>query len=441
MIVTVVCSTLGVQGPASAESLLDAYRMAQEGDPTYLTAIYTLEAVEQKVPEARSALLPQLSATGNEEHNRDRTEFTGSPPEGQQFKQYTWSAELTQPVIQFDGLFAYREAQFVVEQAEAQFRAAKQDLILRVAQAYFDVDVAREALQAARQQELSTSEQSAIAERGYKLGTHAITDEFEARSKAAIAKSERIGAENDLISKKVSLEKLTGPLRTEVMPLQPDVQPTEPTPADSSVWASRAKVQNPLVLAQRAAFDAAVEDIRRNKADNLPTAELVASYGGNYAGASTTNPFDYASLSKGRAVGVRVSVPLFSGGGIQAKTAEAVANRDKADAQLEGARREAAADALQAYAATESGLAQIDALRAALESGQSSVKGNEAGYRLGVRINSDVLNAQQQLFTSSRDLTKARYDTFLQGLKLKAAAGDLTEEDIIALNRLLISER
>jgi outer membrane protein len=137
---------------------------------------------------------------------------------------------------------------------------------------------------------------------------------------------------------------------------------------------------------------------------------------------------------------VQLNIPIYSGGATNAKVTESLANRNKAEADLEAASRQAATDAQQAFAGVINGLAQIDALNFANESGQSSVKGNRMAFRLGVAINLDVLNSQLQLYTAKRDLSLARYDTLLQGLKLKAATGSLAEEDLVAVNEMLVNE-
>jgi outer membrane protein len=139
-----------------------------------------------------------------------------------------------------------------------------------------------------------------------------------------------------------------------------------------------------------------------------------------------------------KVAGFQFAMPIFEGGINSSKIRESLANRDKLAAQLEETRRKAGADARQAYADVLNGLTQIEALQSAVESGESAVKGNQAGYKRGIRINSDVLNAQQQLFSTKRDLVKARYDTLLAGLKLKASVGDLTEADVMGINQLLM---
>jgi outer membrane protein len=188
---------------------------------------------------------------------------------------------------------------------------------------------------------------------------------------------------------------------------------------------------------QKAALDAAESGIRKNRAEHLPTLDLTASYGSNFSSGSLATPVDFSTRAQSQQAGVQLTIPLYAGGATSSRVVEAVANKSKTLAQLEEARRKAGADAKQAYAAIVNGLSQIDALESAVESGGSSVKGNKIGYKLGIRINSDVLAAEQQLYTSRRDLVKARYDTLLQGLKLKAAAGVLGEVDLETINSSL----
>ena len=135
---------------------------------------------------------------------------------------------------------------------------------------------------------------------------------------------------------------------------------------------------------------------------------------------------------------MQVTVPLFAGGSTNSKVTEAIANKNRAEAQLEIAKRQAATDARQAYSGIINGLAQIEALESAVDSSASAVEGNKQGYKFGIHINIDILNAERQLYTAKRDLIKARYDTLIQGLKLKAAVGTLTEADVAGINQLLV---
>jgi outer membrane protein len=169
----------------------------------------------------------------------------------------------------------------------------------------------------------------------------------------------------------------------------------------------------------------------------LPTVDLIVSTGRNFSNHSLTTPDDYSTRAVQHEVAVQVNVPLFAGGAVVARVSEAESGLEKARADLDAAGRDAADDVRHAFNGVLSGLAQVDALQAAEAAGESALKGNQAGFRVGYRTNVDVLNAQQQLYAARRDLSKARYDVVLQGLKLKAAVGSLSENDLAAIDSLL----
>jgi outer membrane protein len=427
--------------PARATDLLQVYRLAQESDPTIASARYALDAARQKIPQARASLLPAASATGSDGNTRADTEFTDVTPVDRNMKAWSWNLQLTQPLIRIGNMYAYRESGYLVEQAEAQYAQAQQDLLLRVAQAYFGVLVAQDAIAAADAQVSALTEQLAQVTHGYQQGTHALTDIDDTKSRLGSARSQRVGAQNDLENARADLEKVTGKAfgqtEDQLSVLQTALTPPPPNPADSRAWIDQARTAHPLVRAQRAALDAARQEIKKNRSEHLPTLDLVGNVGSNYASHSLTTPNDYSTRATQHEVGVQLTVPIYSGGAINSKVTEAIANMNKAEADMEAASRQAATDAQQAFAGVTNGLAQIEALNVAVESGQSAVKGNRVGYKLGIRINIDVLNSEQQLFTAQRDLSKARYDTLLQGFKLKAAAGALSEADLKAVNAML----
>ena len=422
---------------AGAADLLQAYRLAQASDPTFTSARFALEAVREKVPQARANLLPVAALTGNDGNTRANTEFTDQPTVDRNMKAWGWNLQLSQPLLRVGNIYAYRESSYLVEQAEAQYLQAKQDLLLRVAQAYFGVNVAQDAIGAADAQVAALNEQLSQVMRGQKLGTHSQTDIDDTKSRLGSARAQRVAAQNDLESAKAELEKVTGTNFDQLAVLQAGLAPPQPSPADSRAWMDQARSSNPAVQAQHAALEASKQEIKKNRSEHLPTLDLVANAGSNYASHSLSTPEDFSTRAKQHEIGLQLNVPLYSGGAINSKVREALATMQKTEADLEAARRQAATDAQQAYAGVTNGLAQIEALNVAVESGQSAVKGNQAGYRLGIRINIDVLNSEQQLFTAQRDLSKARYETLLQGLKLKAATGALSDADLLAVNAML----
>ena len=430
-------------GAAQGADILEVYRLAQASDPTFQGARYTLQAAEAKIPQARAGLLPTVTINGSDNQTRASTSYPGilNDPVARDVNAWTWTLQLTQPLIRVQNLYAYRESERVVEQARAQYAQAEQDLIQRVAQAYFDVLVAEEAVAAADAQERAMAQQLDQARHGFDAGTDAITDVNEAQSKFDLARAQRVAASNDLETKRAELGQITGRPPRFLAALKPAVVIPRPEPPDVKAWVGRARDNNPAVRADQAALAAAWAEEARNRAEYLPTVDLVASYGKNYASGSLTTPQDFGTEQRSRVAGVRVTIPLYSGGATGARVDEATANEYKARTELEAARRQAATDARKAYAGIVNGRSQIDALDAALTSSLSAVKGNRIGYRLGIRINLDVLNAEEQLFATRRDLAKARYDMLMQGLKLKAAAGVLTEADVATVNGLLAGAR
>lgn len=420
--------------PAWSMGLLEVYRLAQNNDPTFEAARYTLEATQQKVPEARAGLLPTVNLNGNDNQTRADMTFSPSPPGSRNIHSWTWNLQLTQPLIRMQNLFAYRESEHIVEQATAQFAQAEQDLILRVSRAYFDVVSAQESIAAADAQVTAMEEQLAQATRGYQMGTHTVTDVYEAKSRRDLATAQLVTARNELASKRADLEKITGPLPAMLAILRPAIIIPKPQPSDVNAWINQAQDNNPAVRAKNAALAAAEAEVQRNRAEHLPTLDMTSSYGKNSSSGSLSTPLDYSTSVISQQTGIQLNIPIFAGGAASARVDEAIANRFKVRAELEIARRQAATDTQQAYSGIENGLSQVEALKSAVESSESSVKGNRIGFGLGIRTNIDVLNAQQQFYTAKRDLAKARYDTLYQGLKLKAAAGILAEKDIVDID-------
>ncbi|MHB1677398.1 MAG: TolC family outer membrane protein [Sulfuriferula sp.] len=427
-----------VCGSAHGEDLLAVYQLAQQNDPTFEAARYALEATRQKIPEARAGLLPVLSANGNDSLIGADTTFTGVPTVSRNIRSWTWAVQLTQPLIHIDTLYAYSESKFVVAQAEAQYAQAEQALILRVAQAYFDVLAAEQTIIVAQAQVSATSEQLDLVKHGLRAGTHAVTDVDEAQSRYDLARSQHITAMNDLEDKQAELEKIVGQPSRFLAFLGIATVTPKVLPENSRAWIDEARINNPAVREKLAALSAAQADIQKNRAMYLPTVDLIASKNVNSSSGSLITPNNFSTYANSNQIGLQLNVPLYEGGATHARVDEAIANMYKAKADLEAARRQATTDARQAYTAIVNGLSQIDALSSAVTASRSSVQGNKEEFKAGLHMNIDVLNAEQQLYTAQRDLTKARYDTLLQGLKLKAAAGVLNEADIVTFNTLLV---
>lgn len=423
--------------PVQATDLLDIYRLAQRNDPTLEAARYALEAVKEKIPQARAGLLPVVNVTGSDSTTSASNRFDNSQPVDREAYAWNWTLQLTQPLFRMPNLYALKESGALVEQAIAQYARAEQDLIQRVAQAYFDVQVAQESIEVAERQLRAVQEQLDLSKRGFESGTNAITDVHEAQSRVDLARSQRVETQNELDSRRAELEKIVGNVAGEFAALKPAVVIPRPQPENPQAWIAQARERNPAVRAPQAALLAAETGVSKVRADYAPTVDVVASYGRNFSSGSTASPLNYSVKGDSAQAALQLTVPIFSGLSTASRVREAVANRNQIAAELEAARRQAGTDARQAYSAVVNGLSRIAALQSAVESSQSAVKGNRAGYRLGIKVNIDVLNAEQQLYAAQRDLVKARYETLFQGLKLKAAAGMLAEADIKAINVML----
>jgi len=426
--------------PARAADLLQIYRDALANDAAYASARATRDAGLESLPQGLAQILPTVNATAFTQYNDIAIAFRGVSPEQYQYRlgnSNGYTVTLTQPLFNWQNIQVYKEAGFKAVQAEATFSQATQDLIVRVAQAYFDVLASQDSLAFIQGQKVAISEQLAQAKRNFEVGTATITDTHEAQARFDLAISQEIAAQSDLEIKKRTLQQIVGKFPERLEPLKANIDLNPPKPNSMEDWATAAARQGYPVRAQEAALEIAVREIERIRAGHLPTLSIVGSAGQNSTSISATASSNTASDSINRIIGLQLAVPLYAGGSVSSQVRQAVANREKAQQDLEGARRTAALSARQSYVGVTNGMAQVKALEAALVSSRSALDSNKLGYEVGVRINIDVLNAQQQVFSTLRDLSRARYDTILNGLRLKSASGTLGETDVEEVNRLL----
>jgi outer membrane protein len=414
--------------------LLTAYKDALAYDAQFAAARAALDAGREKLPQGRAGLLPTVSAAGNTFWNDEswKARSFGIDTDAK-YNSNGWSVTLSQPLFRMQNWVAYNQAELSVARSEAQFVAARQALIVRVAQAYFDVLLAQEALTTTRAQKVAISEQLAAAKRSFEVGTATITDTNEAQSRYDLIIAQELATENDLAVKREILRAVVGKDEGELKPLKPGTALLTPQPADINQWVSMAENANPVVQASQASHEIAAREIERQHAGHYPTLDLVAGHNNMH----TKSMMVGANQVDGDRIGLQLTIPIYSGGTVVSQEREAAALKEKAAADLDNTRRQAALDARSAYLGVTSGLSQVKAFEAAMISSKSSLDSNKMGYDVGVRINIDVLNAQSQLYTTQQSLAKARLDTLLALLRLKLAAGNLSETDIQAVNALL----
>ena len=356
-------------------------------------------------------------------------------PTTRTFNTGTYQLTLSQPIYRPQNRAQYDQAEHQVRQAEAVFGQAAQDLAVRSAQAYFDVLSAEDTLALVRAQKAAISEQLAQAKRNFEVGTATITDTHEAQARYDLSTAQEISSQNDLEVKRRTLQQVTGKAYEKLRPLRSDVKLSPPNPNNMQSWVDIAEKQSFPVLIQEAVGEIASLEVKRSRAAHYPTVDLVATLG--QTNQTGSNLSATGSLITPASIGVQLALPLYQGGAINSREREAAANYEKAKQDLENARRVSALSSRQSYLGVINGIAQVSALEAALVSSQSALESNKLGYEVGVRINIDVLNAQQQLFSTRRDLATARYNTITNYLRLKAAAGSLREEDIDEVNKAL----
>ncbi len=434
---SLLLSGMALAASAGAADLLSVYRDAVGHDASYAAARASLEAGREKLPQGRSGLLPSIGLSASTTWNdTESTSRTSTPvTRSAEYNSNGWTASLTQPLFRWQNWAAYKQGELSVAVAEAQFAAARQDLMVRVAQAYFDVLLAQEAVATAAAQKAAITEQLESAKRNFEVGTSTITDTHEAQARYDLAVATELAAQNDLTVKREALRVVMGKEADSLKTLKSGVLIGRPQPDDIAKWAETAEAGNLTVAQAQGALEIAGQEVSKQRGGHYPTLDLVASYGKSGSGYSSQTAAGVDSRSA--AIGLQLAVPIFAGGAVASKDRESVALRDKALADLDNARRQAALGARQAYLGVTSGLSQVRAYEAALASSQSALESNKLGYDVGVRINIDVLNAQSQLFDTRQKLMKARLDTLVAQLKLKSAAGNLTEDDLAAINAIL----
>ncbi|WP_300322090.1 TolC family outer membrane protein [Accumulibacter sp.] len=434
--IALVLAALFVALPAPAADLLQVYRDALAYDAQYAAARATAAAGREKQPQALAGLLPTVGVTGNSYWNDTRYKVnvgTVNDSYNNKYNSNAYGVNLTQPLFRWQNFVQYDQSKLLVMQTEANLAQAGQDLIVRVAQAYFDVLFAIENLRAVQANKTAIGQQLAQAKKNFEVGISTITDTYESQSRFDLAAAQEIAAENELEVKRYALRVLVGKDPGELHRLKPKTVMEPPQPANMEQWVDAGERDSFLVQAQQAATEAAEKAIEINKAGHYPTVDLVANYGQN----NGPGQFGIGSIDNNTGqVGVQVNIPIFQGGSVNSRTREAVARRDAEAASLDNAKRSAALNVRQAYLGVVNGLAAVRALEAALVSGLSSLESNRLGYEVGVRINIDVLNAENQVYVTRRDLARTRFDTLLSQLRLKAAVGSLGEPDIERINTL-----
>lgn len=422
MVRALVLVALYAPGLSLAAGLVDLHRWAQQHDAAFSAAQQGYLAGLERLPQARSAVLPALALSAN----AGRTRYDSSASAAVGYSPYGYSVSATLPVYAPGNWAGQEQGRLQAELARIALRRAEQDLIVRVAQTYFDVLKADATLAVVKAQQAAIAEQLAQARVQFEVGVATIIDTHEAQARFDLTTAQAIEATNALEVKRAALERLIQlPVPALAVWTANAVVPNiEKTQAD---WVAQA-VQAGLAV-QAATLDEQIarEGSHKVRADYRPKVNLSASFSDNRNGLSTAGAVLDSQTGK---IGLDLSWSLYDGGKTDSVNREAQANLAKARFDLLDKQRQAGQDAREAYLGLMAGLARVKALEAAVQSSQAQTNSTRTGLEVGIRTRVDILNAQQQLASAQKDLDAARYDLLLTGLKLKAAVGDLSEADL-----------
>lgn len=419
--------------PAWGANLSAIYQLARANDAQLAGAREAWKAGQEKIAQGKAGLLPTASLAANA--RRVDPDSTAAGANNDAYNSRGFSLSLVQPIYRKQNLEAYEQGKLQALLSEQELKLAEQSLVLRVATAYFDVLMAQDTLATAQSQKQAFAEQLAQARKSFEVGAATITDAHEAQARYDLTFAQEIAAQNDLEVKRRGLEKIIDREAPKLAELGEVAKMPLPEPTNMDVWVKQAEEGGLSVTLNQTGLEIARREVERQRGGHLPTLDLSASYSDNRN--TVVSGVSGGVNTKSAVLGLELGWSLYQGGAVDSRVREAVANREKTRYALDEARRQSRLDARQGFLGVLSGDAQARALEQALVSSEAQLKSTKLGLEVGVRTRVDVLNAQQQVFSTRRDLSAAKYKTLLSGLQLKAAAGSLGLDDLKALDALL----
>jgi outer membrane protein len=418
---------VGASG-AQAADFSTVYEMAVRNDPTIAAAAATRDANSEAEPIARSQLLPFVALSGDARYNYQDVNKSVAGSYNDNFADGETGIQVSQPLYRKDLNIQLDQAEDQVAQAEIDYTTAEQDLIVRVTEAYFDVLSAQQTLKFTNADVKAIARQLEQAKQRFEVGLIAITDVNEAQARYDGARADAIVAQNNVDDAFEALLEITGEPTGPLADLKPDVPLNPPDPASLDDWTATALKNNPAILSAKYNVDIARKEIERQDAADSPAIDLVGSY------SFARSDADAGVNSNNGVLGVQLSLPLYTGGGVQAATRQARFQYDAAQDVLEQTRRAVQAQVRNGYRGVLATISRVRALEATQVSAKSALEATEAGFEVGTRTLVDVLNSQRELFRAKRDLAVSRYGYVLNMLSLLQAAGTLSVDNVQAAN-------
>ena len=425
-------------GLAEAQDLVSVYQQASQEDPQLERAREALAAVQETQTQASAALfLPEAIASANVNKDTQSVQFSGAGATGangrSSFMTGGYTLTLTQPILHYDRIIAWQQADSRIAQAEAEFAVAEIALLLRVAERYFEVLTATENVQFAKAQQDTLARGLKETRQRQAVGYLAMTDVQEAQAGFDRAVADAVDAEHQLRDAKESLQEVTGTQTDQLAALRDDMPLIPPDPADEERWVSQALAQNLGLLVSEQAAQIAKATIDIQKAGHLPTLDAIGSRSFSTSGGR----FGSADIED-TVVGLTLNVPLYQGGRVNSKTREAEHRYREAQSKLKQDQRTVHRSASKAFLGVVSGVSRVKALQQTLSSSQIGLAATQAGFRAGRRTALDVIVSERERLRAQKDYARARYDYLLDTLRLKQSVGTLSPEDLVKVNTWLM---
>ena len=430
----------GTLQTASAADLMQIYQQARMNDAQFAAAQQQYKALRQNSPIARSALLPQANLSANIARNQMRYDGVTSqgvavPDGSKQYNSNGFTVSLSQTLFNYGAWAGLKQADKTVAAAQANLDAASQNLILRTAEAYFNVLSAEDQLRFSKAQVRAIGRQLDQAKKRYEVGLVPVTDVKQAQASYDLARAQAIKAQSALDTSRETLAVITGEGQEPLAPLAGELPLVSPKPNKMQDWVNAALKQNLALIAARYSSQAASEEVGIRRAGHYPTLDLVAShsYNDNSTGASQSGKIT------DDAIALQLKVPLFSGFRVSAQTDQAQYKYMQSQEELKGLQRQTISQTRSSFLNVQSSISQVEALRQAVLSNESSVQATQAGFKVGTKTSLDVLTALSDLYKAQSEFSQARYTYLIDTLRLKQSTGILTTADIERINAYLVA--
>ncbi len=419
--------------PVRAQDLVEIFQLALQSDPQLKQTYYTRYSVAESRAQSIANLLPTISARGNTSKERIHNKSINFQSAGtQNYLNHAFSVDFSQPVFHWEHWVQLSQSDNRIARAEADYQAGFQDLIVRSTEAYFNILAAQDNVEFAEAELDSIKKQLEQAQQRFDVGLIAVTDVYEAQAGYDQATADKIDAENTLDNQKESLIEIIGETDINLISLTESIELSSPTPNDILEWTNIAETNNLNIVSALNQAEIRRKDISLQQAGHLPTLDIVASYGAQEVTSS------FGSRGDSQSVGLQLNVPIFQGGQVYSQTKQARYDYIVAKENLLAVKRQVKRQLRNSFRDINSSINRVQALKATVTSAESSLEATIAGSEVGTRTMVDVLAEQRNLYRAKRDYARARYDYFINGIKLKQAASSLTKQDLELINKYLV---